>query len=134
MTSREAFRMQYVPVLLASDRQARRLARSLFWRFGVPTHVFDSRFSFLCRHTPWVVCHILPHDACSDVITLALLEFAREGQSDDHILLLFAPDQAWSAMTPKQRCLLETTYILRKIGDELPIPVLFSQNKGYQAL
>ncbi len=122
MTSAKFFRMQYIPVLWGGNRQALRVARRLFFRYGTVSHMFGTQFSFVCRHTPWLVCHKLPLEASPTIATLALTEFATEAESRDRIPLLFLFNEAPSCITPEQRSALETKYILCHAGDEQLFP------------
>lgn len=107
----------YAPVLLGDGRDARRLARRLFWKYGLASHVLSSRKDILSRLTPWMVHHRLPERAGDDICTLALRHLAAELQSCDRQPILFLCDNGKWSLSSENLSYLESCYLVRRESD-----------------
>ncbi len=115
MTHRELIPSLYVPVLLGDTAEHRRLARRLFWSYGLPCHLFDARFSPWRRLTPWVICHPLPSGCSSAICALALTDLAVEVQDSDRQAILLVDDTVLdriSPLTPEELHRLSDHYLI----------------------
>lgn len=112
----ENFSAQFVPVLIGSTRQSGRLARRLFWRYGVTSHLFDTALRPGHRLTPWLVCHKLTGALPSEVALLALTDLAHELEAADRTPILYLGSMR-SELSKANIAALEACFILRDEAD-----------------
>lgn len=131
MTAREWLHTLYVPVLVGESKAARQTARRLFFCYGLISHLFGYRLSWLSRLAPFTLCHALPRPV-DDILTIALSDFANDVIAADRQPLLIlcqgAPD-------PSAFAALESQYL---ICHEEQLPDLFARliqsTQGEQSL
>lgn len=101
-----------VPILLDRSRDAGRMARELYCRYGISSHSFCPRRNLLLRI--YAQCHhTLPYAEGNDGVTLRLLlAFAKEWRGRGGILLLIPCSPEATAFLERTRPQLEEDFII----------------------
>lgn len=107
----EQIRGQFVPILVGGAG-ALPLARRLFWRFGLTSHLLTAKPPVLRRLRPWLCVHVLPDRVGLDVLLVALGDLAGEIASEDRTPLLFWCEDEPLTLDDEHRLLLESQLIL----------------------
>ena len=100
-----------IPMLIGNNKSSRRLARRLFWRFSVRSHIFDHRSSRILDFMLAAAFSPLPNTEDDEFILLTLDRFASE-HSDMTYLLVPCSDEA-RALVERGRPTLEGGFIIR---------------------
>lgn len=108
---------EYLPsmftcVTLSDTRRTRRLARRLFWKYGLTTHLLCCRISVFSRLAPWIVHHRLPEGAGDDICTLALRHLAADVLACDCQPILLIDPSGEKHLSPGSIVRLESCYLI----------------------
>ena len=124
----------FVPVVLGGGRQTVGMARRLFWRYGMATHIFSDRLPLVYRLTPWIVCHALPQGLSNECCAMALYDFAVESLECDRQPMLLLCDDMPSHLSEQHLALLESCYLVCRESDlaAMLAPALYSPKGGTQ--
>ena len=102
----------YACVMLGDGRSTRRLARRLFWKYNLTSHLLSSRFGLFCRLTPWIIHHRLPEGATDDIATLALRHLAAELGTYDRQPILLLGERTVEVLSKESLARLESCYLI----------------------
>jgi hypothetical protein len=102
----------YACVMLGDGRSTRRLARRLFWKYNLTSHLLSSRFGLFCRLTPWIIHHRLPEGATDDIATLALRHLAAELGAYDRQPILLLGERTVEVLSKESLARLESCYLI----------------------
>ena len=124
---REVLSYSVTPMLLGNNKRSRRLARRLFWRFGLRSSVFDAKSS---RELDFMISSSfspLPETSDDEFIILGLERFASE--RDDTTCLLVPCSHKFVELIKRNKNKLEARFIIRlpleieqsfRIGAKMP--------------
>ena len=112
---REAVSCSVIPMLIGDNKISHRLARRLFWRYSVRSHVFDRQCSCALRLMLSASFSPLPVTDDDEFILMTLERFARE--RDGFTYLLVPCSKSSKAFIDRNRAALGTGFIIRSPGE-----------------